>query len=148
MEPPLSAATIWRANARETRKTESLLVFITVCHASSGRSATAWRSSPRLAAALLTRIVAGPNVDAVKSASRCASDSTARSPSKAAALPPADWISSTTEWMPFQPERASSSGRRELLRPVTTTVQPDCASTTAVSRPIPRARAAPVTTAT
>src|SRR5262245_60749415 len=151
---PLRRDSMCGSTARLIRKGPLRLTSITRSHASSGVSQTRRRSAPWGAAALLTSTSMRPKRASASATKRSASAARLTSPTMVRMRRPRPSISPARLSRPFQPSRISSSPSSFSLRvpPVATSVAtmsaPARAKATEIARPIPRARAHPVTSTT
>src|SRR5213593_3507498 len=127
---------------------------MTRSQASSGTSQSKRRSAPCGAAALLTSTSMRPNRASASATKRSASVARLTSPTSVRTLRPRPWISPARLSRPFQPRRISASPSSFSFRvppvatSVATTSAPARANATQIARPIPCARAHPVTSTT
>src|SRR3989454_467698 len=124
---------------------------MTRSHASSGTSQSRRRSAPCGAAALLTSTSMRPNRASASAMKRSASVARLTSPTSVRTRRPRPWSSPARLSRPFHPRRISASPSSFSFRvpptatSVATTSAPARANATEIARPIPLARAHPVT---
>src|SRR3989442_14670043 len=137
--------------ARLIKNVPLRLTSMTRSHASSGTSQRRRRSAPCGAAALLTSTSMRPNRASESETKRSASVARLTSPTSVRTRRPRPWISPARLSRPFHPRRISASPSSFSFRvplgatSVATTSAPARANATEIARPIPCARAHPVT---
>src|SRR5437667_1906952 len=148
---PLPRDSMWGITARLIRNVPLRLTSMTRSQASSGTSQSRRRSAPCGAAALLTSTSMRPNRASASAMKRSASVARLTSPTSVRTRRPRPWSSPARLSRPFHPRRISASPSSFSFRvpptatSVATTSAPARANATEIARPIPLARAHPVT---
>src|SRR2546427_728857 len=148
---PLRRDSMCGITARLIRNVPLRLTSMTRSHASSGTSQSRRRSAPCGAGALLTSTSMRPNRASASAMKRSASVARLTSPTSVRTRRPRPWSSPARLSRPFHPRRISASPSSFSFRvpptatSVATTSAPARANATEIARPIPLARAHPVT---